>query len=228
MLFYIHNIVDKTTCIGNSLSTFNGSFTALDSNLYSLSTYTVNSVNFLSSTMISVSSTLNNRIGFLSATMISVSSTLANNISSLSSYVFTNLNPRVETLSTNVNSIINNLTYSAFAGYYTPVSYSTVGDGQNLTLNLNPSSNNLEKQNAQIRLRHNVGINDFTYAPNGLNGTISVFIDTAGKSITGYGPTWIFTGTSALKTTLSARNLIHYYVDVFNNSTRVLAELKTY
>lgn len=228
MLFYIPNLVDKTTCIGNSLSTFNWSFTALDSNLYTLSTYTVNSVNFLSSTVISVSSTLNNRVNFLSATMVSVSSTLANNISSLSSYVFTNLNPRVETLSANYNSIVQNLTYYTFFGYTTPVQYTTTSDGQSLSINLNPSTNNLEKQNAQIRLRHNVLINDLTYVPNGSNGTISVFIDTAGKSITGFGSSWIFSGTSALKTTLSARNLIEYYVDVINNSTRILASLKTY
>ena len=85
MPFYIPALVSKFECIGNTLSTFNISFSNLDTNLYNLSNYTVNSVNFLSSTMVSVSSTLKSNINFLSSTMVSVSSTLRNDINFLSS-----------------------------------------------------------------------------------------------------------------------------------------------
>ena len=87
MPYYIPDLVSKTTCIGNTLSTFNTSFSNLDTRLYQLSTYSVNSVNFLSSTMISVSSVLNSRINFLSSTMISVSSDLKTQINYVSANV---------------------------------------------------------------------------------------------------------------------------------------------
>jgi hypothetical protein len=70
MPYYIPDLVSKTTCIGNTLSTFNTSFSNLDTRLFQLSTYSVNSVNFLSSTMISVSSVLDSRINFLSSAVI--------------------------------------------------------------------------------------------------------------------------------------------------------------
>lgn len=87
MPYYIPNLVSKTTCIGNTLSTFNTSFSNLDTRLFQLSAYSVNSVNFLSSTMISVSSVLNSRVNFLSSTMISVSGELNNRINYVSANV---------------------------------------------------------------------------------------------------------------------------------------------
>jgi hypothetical protein len=78
MPYYIPATVSKNTCIGNTLSTFNASFTSLDSRLYELSTYTVNSVNFLSSTMISVSSVLDSRVNFLSSAVNYVSANVVN------------------------------------------------------------------------------------------------------------------------------------------------------
>ena len=224
MPYYIPNLTLKTTCIGNTLSTFNTSFSNLDTNLYNLSTYTVNSVNFLSSTMISVSSTLNSRINFLSASVVSVSSTLASRIVSLSSYTFTN----IPVITANILSINEYLAQNVASEFFAPISYSSTSDGQSLALNFSPFTHSVEKQNAQIRLKHNINIADFSYTVNGLNGNISIFIDTAGKTVTGFGPTWRFSGTSALNTTLSARNLIKYYVDVVNNSTRILAELRTF
>lgn len=230
MPYYVPNFSSKTTCIGNTLSTFNISFSNLDTNLYNLSTYTVNSVNYLSSTMISVSSALNSRINFLSASVISVSSILANRVDSLSSYTFTNLNPRVENISATLGGILYYLNANVANAYYNPIVFSTTSDNQSVIINFSPLlvGNLNERQNAQIRLNHNVNIADFPYVLNGLNGNISIFIDTAGKTVTGFGPMWIFSGTSALKTTLSARNLIRYYVDSINNSTRILAELLTF
>lgn len=245
MPYYIPNLVDKTTCIGNTLSTFNISFSSLDTNLYNLSTYTVNSVNFLSSTMISVSSTLNSRINFLSSAMISVSSTLnsrittlSSNLSSLSGFVYNNLAPAITSTQTDLNALEEYITYGLFYVNNQPISVSTSADGQNLSINFSPQVHLIEKRNAQIILNHNINLSSLFYAPygsygspnmNGLNGTISVFIGTAGKSITGFGPLWSFTGgLSALNTSLSARNLIHYYVDVVNNTPRILAELRTF
>ena len=71
MPFYIPTLVSKFECIGNTLSTFNISFSTLDTNLYNLSNYTVASVNFLSSRMISVSSNLQSQINFVSANTVS-------------------------------------------------------------------------------------------------------------------------------------------------------------
>ena len=44
MPYYTPNLVSKTTHVGNSLSSFNLSFSALDTNLYNLSAYTVDSI----------------------------------------------------------------------------------------------------------------------------------------------------------------------------------------
>jgi hypothetical protein len=84
MPHYIPRLIASTECLGNSLSTINLGFSALDTNLQALSVYTVNSVNFLSSSMISVSSTLQTEINFLSATMQSVSANLQTEINFLS------------------------------------------------------------------------------------------------------------------------------------------------
>lgn len=47
-MYFVEPYVIRTSCVGNALSTFNKSFSALDTGLYNLSGYAINSVNFLS------------------------------------------------------------------------------------------------------------------------------------------------------------------------------------
>jgi hypothetical protein len=227
MLYYIPDLVVKTTCIGNALSTMNISFSSLDTNLYNLSTYTVNSVNYLSATMISVSATLNSRINFLSATMISVSSTLTNNINFVSAYS-TNVNNKVDVVSSSLNDINDYVTNYIFSSYDDPLALTTTADGATITINFSTITNGTERHNANIVLGHNIILGNFNGATPGQSGSIVVFVASAGKSISGYGNQWVFNGTSAISTTLSARNLIRYYVHSINNNTKILAELKTF
>lgn len=210
MPYYIPDLVSNTTCIGNSLSTFNTSFLNLDTRLYELSTYTVNSVNFLSSTMISVSSVLNSRINFLSSAMISVSSdlrtqifntssSLLNQISSTSSFLFTQdafLSSSIHYVSANVvNDYITQgvLTYSGGVANW---NFSTIGN------------------NAKLDLFDSITLNNPTGLIAGQTGNLIVRVGTENNSITAYGDKWTFAGsTSTLDITLSAKNIISYYYD---------------
>jgi hypothetical protein len=210
MPYYIPDYVSKTTCIGNTLSTFNTSFSNLDTRLFQLSTYSVNSVNFLSSTMISVSSVLNSRINFLSSAMISVSSdlrtqifntssSLLNQISSTSSFLFTQdafLSSSIQYVSANVvNDYITQgvLTYSGGVANW---NFSTIGN------------------NAKLDLFDSITLNNPTGLIAGQTGNLIVHVGTDNNSITAYGDKWTFAGsTSTLDITLSAKNIISYYYD---------------
>jgi len=144
MPYYIPDYVSKTTCIGNTLSTFNTSFSNLDTRLFQLSTYTVNSINFLSSTMISVSSVLDSRINFLSSTMISVSSELNNRINFLSSSmisVSSELNNRINFLSSSMISVSSDLNNKINF-----LSSSIISVSGNLTTLIDTTSSNLRTQ----------------------------------------------------------------------------------
>lgn len=202
MPYYIPDLVSKTTCIGNTLSTFNTSFSNLDTRLFQLSTYTVNSVNFLSSTMISVSSVLNSRINFLSSAMISVSSNLLNQISSTSSFIMTELG----SLNNDIQFVSSNL----IPFYISQGSVPCPSAGGIVTWNTVDTGNNVI-----IPLTANVRMGNLNGLSAGQTGNIVVAISaTGGVSITSYDTSWVFTNNlSSMTTTLSSRNMISYYFD---------------
>ncbi len=202
MPYYIPDLVSKTTCIGNTLSTFNTSFSNLDTRLFQLSTYTVNSVNFLSSTMISVSSVLNSRINFLSSAMISVSSNLLNQISSTSSFIMTELG----SLNNDIQFVSSNL----IPFYVSQGSVPCPSAGGIVTWNTVDTGNNVI-----IPLTANVRMGNLNGLSAGQTGNIVVAISaTGGVSITSYDTSWVFTNNlSSMTTTLSSRNMISYYFD---------------
>lgn len=213
MPFYIPNLVPKTTCIGNTLSTFNISFSNLDTKLQELSVYTVNSVNFLSSTMISVSSTLNTRINFLSSSMISASANLRTQIASTSADLKTQifntssfLGTQTDYLSTQINFVSANVVdeYQDQGILYVPT-----GGG---TVNWNFETVGV---NAKLVLTANAILANPTALRAGQTGNLVVQIGSAaGPTITGYGDRWLFSGSfSSLNTSASARNVISYYYD---------------
>ena len=214
MPYYIPDLVSKTTCIGNTLSTFNTSFSNLDTRLYQLSTYTVNSVNFLSSTMISVSSVLNSRINFLSSAMISVSSDLRtqifntsssiiNQLSSTSSFTINYLNTQDAFLSSSINYVSANVVNDYITqGVLTPL-------GDQVNWNFSTVGNN-----AKLNLSSDVRLNNPTGLLNGQTGNLIVEIDTLNSTITSFGTLWTFTGlASTLNVNVGAKNVISYYYD---------------
>lgn len=69
-------LVSSNMYVGDSLSLLNACFTSLDLGLYNLSSYSTNSINFLSSTVVSVSSTLSTNINFLSSSILSANNEL--------------------------------------------------------------------------------------------------------------------------------------------------------
>jgi len=228
MPYYIPDYVSKTTCIGNTLSTFNTSFSNLDTRLFQLSTYTVNSINFLSSTMISVSSVLDSRINFLSSTMISVSSVLNNRINFLSSSmisVSSELNNRINFLSSSMISVSGNLTTlidTASSNLRTQINYIsanavnnyiTQGVLTNVAGQINWNFATVGT-NAKLDLFSNARLNNPTGLLAGQTGNLIVDIGTSARSITSFGNLWTFGSvSSAFTTTLSAKNLISYYYD---------------
>jgi len=209
MLYYVPSTVSKTTCIGNSLSTINIGFSSLDTGLKTLSTYAVDSINFLSSTMISVSSTLANRIDFLSSTMISVSSTLANRIDFLSSSmisVSSTLANRVDFLSASINYLSANLVdnyYNPDVVYHAP-SGAVIWDAS------------LTRNNVNLVLSSNCYFPNPTNMLSGQQGNISIMSSgTSGYSITAFDDKWKFANSDTAMTVNlpNPRNLIRYYYD---------------
>ena len=207
MPFYIPALVSKFECIGNTLSTFNISFSNLDTNLYNLSNYTVASVNFLSSAMVSVSSTLKSDINFLSSTMVSVSSTLRNDINFLSSSlvsVSANLQNKINFLSAAFT-----LSATVISDYVRQGSLICPPDGQSVSWNVLTNG-----RNTAINLTANIRMNNPTGLIAGESGNLIVNIQTAGKSITSFGSAWNFVNDlSSLNTALNTKNIISYYYD---------------
>jgi hypothetical protein len=224
MPYYIPDYVSKTTCIGNTLSTFNTSFSNLDTRLFQLSTYSVNSVNFLSSTMISVSSVLDSRVNFLSSTMISVSSDLRTQIFTTSSDLRTQINTTSSDLRTQINTTSSDLRtqidYVSANVVNDYVFQNTVfngADGSTLTWNVNTRGNNI-----YIPLSSNIRLDNPTGLNAGDSGNIAINISVAGKSISSYGSFWTFNnGISTVNTILNSNSLISYYY----NGTKLLASL---
>ena len=210
MPYYIPDLVSKTTCIGNTLSTFNVSFSTLDTKLYELSTYTVNSVNFLSSTMISVSSVLNSRIDFLSSAMISVSSDLRTQILNTSSETLTQLNYVSSFLGTEDSFLSSSIDY---------VSANVVNDYISQGVLTNNSGIidwdfSTIGNNAKLELFSDAVLNNPTGVLAGQTGNMVIEIGTVNSTITAFGNLWTFVGqASTLEVSLSAKNIISYYYD---------------
>jgi len=207
MPYYIPNTVSKTTCLGNSLSTFNISFTALDTNIHNLSVYTPLPMNYLSSTMVSVSSELTTKINYLSSTMVSVSgqlntivfntsSSIMNEMLSLSNYTLV-LSSQTDSISSNIveNYIVQGNLRVPTGGGTVNWDFSTVGT------------------NAKLPLTANAVIANPTSLSAGHCGNLTIG-SSAGMNITAYGSLWTFSNTySSLNTAANATNIISYYYD---------------
>jgi len=215
MLYYVPATVSKTTCIGNSLSTINIGFTALDNNLQALSAWTVSSINFLSATMISVSSTLQNEIEFLSSTMISVSSNLQGQVNYLSSTmisVSSNLQGQVNYLSAGVNYLSANIVNTPGTLTHAPsggISWNALTVGRN----------------ANLVLSSNCYMRNPTNFVAGQQGNISIVSSgTSGYSVTAFDSLWRFSGSTSMNVSPNGRNLIKYYYD----GTMILSQMLQY
>ena len=213
MPYYIPNLVSKTSCLGNSLSTFNTSFTALDTNLYNLSTYTYTGVNYLSTKLVSVSSTLTNSINYLSSKMVSVSGELDTAVYNTSSYLM----EEVTTLSGYTTafdlSLLNTLytissdssTYIERIDWYT----TDVGD-QNIILDMS------EHMNFGIILYVNDAvITNPVSAFAGQSGNIK--LATYNRTVSSFGSMWTFSNNYSAVTRgtnlVPVTNIISYYYD---------------
>jgi hypothetical protein len=207
MPYYIPDLTPKTTCIGNTLSTFNISFSSLDTNLYNLSTYAVNSINYLSATMVSVSATLATRINYLSSTMVSTSATLNTRINYLSS-----------TMVSTSGNIMNEMEFVSSSVDY--VSANVVKDFiLQGTLTVNPAAEidwNFSSvgNNAIIELSSYAKLNNPTEMYAGQSGNLIIKVMSAGAELSAFGSLWTFVdNNSAFYTTVSAKNIISYYYD---------------
>lgn len=161
---YFVDLINKTSCVGNTLSTINLNVSALDNNLWNLSAYTVDGfgdvhtqTDFLSSSIISTSANLYTTIQSISSHSPTFTRNTIYQLSNgMVNYDFANNNSNaVVTISTNgfINNIsnINDGEYGKLLVKITPTSsVSITGWGtqwtfsQNLsTMNINASATNL-------------------------------------------------------------------------------------
>jgi hypothetical protein len=210
MLYYVPSTVQKTTCIGNSLSTINIGFSSLDTSLEELSSYAVESINFLSATMISVSSQLQSDIDFLSATMISVSSNLYNQINVASSFLLTEIVNTSSFLLTEINYVS--------ATFGTEIDYISALAQIPDTIYHAPSGRTewnagITRRNVNLTLSSNTHFGTPTNLSSGAEGNIVITSSaTSGFSITGYDNIWRFArGDTTMTVAPCAINLIRYY-----------------
>lgn len=207
MPYYIPDLTPKTTCVGNTLSTFNISFSSLDTNLYNLSTYSVNSINYLSATMVSVSSTLTTRINYLSTTMVSVSSELQSDINYLSASMIGtsgNIMNEMAFVSTSVD-YVSSMVVKDFilqGNLY-------INSAAEIDWNFDTVGNN-----AIIYLSSFAKLNTPTEMYAGQSGNLIIKVMSAGAELSAFGAGWTFVDyNSAFYTTLNAKNIISYYYD---------------
>lgn len=203
MPYYIPDLSVKTSCVGNTLSTFNMSFSSLDTNLFDLSSYSVSSINFLSATMVSVSSTLASRVNFLSSTMVSVSSDLRTQIFNTSSFLLSTLNSETDYLSSQIQFVSANVIPD-----YTRQGTLTNDNG---IINWTISS---VGHNASMVLSSPASLQNPVGLVAGDSGNLVVNISVSSGLLTAFGSTWTFAGQySTINTNVSAKNLISYYYD---------------
>lgn len=199
---YIYNVVNPYWCVGNSLSTINMNFTALDVALSALSAYTVASVNFLSSTMIAVSSTLESEIESLSALVSSEINFLSANNQFL-------------------QSEINYLSANTVLNYYQE---GTIYQASNGIIAWNFAN---DGRNVRVVLSANGFLQNISGANSGEIGNIVIQSNgVSGYTLTGYGSQWMFSGgLSSMTTAISSYNRI----EVFNDqNTKFLGTMFKY
>lgn len=199
---YFPNIIDGNSCIGNTLSTLNIALTSLDTNLHNLSTYAVNSINYLSASISSLSALVKTEINFLSATIQSVSATLQTEVN----YLSTN----VQNVSGNLQTQINYLSSHYISNYYTQGTIYQLSNGQ---INWNMGTVGI---NATVTITANGILNNPTnllFA--GQEGNLMIVQSpTTGLPISGYGNLWNFNNyTSSVNLSVNGRTRIHYYYD---------------
>ena len=200
---YISNTIDPTWCIGNSLSTINYNFTALDVALSALSAYTHTSVDFLSTTMIAVSSNLQTQINYLSTSLVSTSAFIQTEINYLSTSLVST--------SAFIQTEINYLSANAPIQYY---SEGTLTQASNGTITWNLSANG---RSARVVLTKNGFLNNPEGSIAGEIGNLIVQSNgVSGYSLTGFGSGWVFsTGVtlSSMSVGVSALNRIEMFND---------------
>jgi hypothetical protein len=226
-MYYFADLIDKTSCVGNSLSTINHDLSSLDLALYgvdtdlttlsayfrALSASTTAKTDYLSSQIISVSSNLSNRI-------ISVSS----NLSTLSAYYLAldaSTTAKTNYLSSQIISVSSNLlntikTISASTpSFYQQTIYPT-GNSINYDFTLHGS-------NVKTEISSNLFFNNISNLDQGEYGKILLKVyPTSGVSITGWGNQWTFSNTSStFKFSASAYNMIDYYY----SDSRIFAQV---
>jgi hypothetical protein len=207
-LYYFSRVPAMSECIGNSLSTINIDLSSLDNRMYQLSSYTVNSVNFLSASVNSVSANLQTQINFLSSSVNSVSANLQTQINSVSA----NLQTQINFLSSSVNSVIDIYTQQGI-----------IFQNSNGTITWNVTAHG---HNAKVTLTANGNLGNVLNCNAGDTGNLVIQLSsTAGLSITGWGNNFLFANSvSSMSTAASAYNLLSFYYD----GTKFLSNMRTF
>lgn len=220
MLYYVPSTVEKTTCIGNSLSTINIGFSSLDTSLEELSSYAVESINFLSATMISVSSQLQSDIDFLSATMISVSSDLYTQMNVASSFLQTEIDYVSATFGTEIDYLSASFDFLSAFVVHVDETPDTIYHAPSGRTEWDAGST---RRNVNLTLSSNTHFGTPSNLSLGAEGNIVITSSaTSGFSITGYDSIWQFERNNTTMTVAPcATNLIRYYY----TGTMLLSEM---
>lgn len=202
---YIPAIINEDWCLGNSLSTINMDFTALDFALSSLSAYTVRSINFLSATMIAVSASLYTMINTASGYLQTEINYLSSTMQSTSAFLQTE---------------INYLSAQSPINYFAQRTIYQLPDG---VINWNVSATGL---NAKVILSANGFISNIEGIVAGQEGNLVMQSNgVTGYQISGYGNAWMFANNiSGFTIATSAYNMIHFYYD----GAKLLSKMNNY
>lgn len=232
---YLPSVIDKKSCVGNTLSTINISLSTLDNVLFNLSIYTSASVNGLSASQDALALACNIFSGQLYTDIYTASTALYGDIYSdlstqiyvassiLTTYTYAN-SANIQTLFGQTVSNLNTIhAVSANAPSFTQ---NTIYQLPNGIINYDPT---ISGPNVKVQLSANGFLANPTNLANGHFGKIVLLSSpTTGLSLTGYGNQWAFSNfTSGMSIGLNARNMIDYYFDA-SPTPKVLATMNRY
>ena len=205
-MYYFADLIDKTQCIGNSLSTINLDLSSLDLALYGVDT----DLTILSAYFRALSASTTIKTDYLSSQIISVSSNLSSQIISVSS----NLSSQIISVSSNLLNTIKTVS-AASPSFYQQTIYPT-GSAVNYNFDTHGS-------NVKTEISSNLYFNNISNIVPGEFGKILLKVyPTSSVSITGWGNQWTFSNTSStFNFSASAYNMIDYYY----SDSRIFAQV---
>lgn len=230
-LYYLPTLIDKTQCLGNTLSTINIALSTLDNVLFDLSTYTSTNISLLSGDIDALTTATNIASTQLYTAIYTASTTLYTDLytqvhdssATLTSFIVAN-SSSIAALSAQTTFLTNS--FQIASTLVPSFTQNTIYQLPNGVINYDPT---VSGPNVKVQLSANGFLANPTNLLNGHFGKIVLLSSpTTGLSLTGYGSQWSFSNfLSGMSVGLNARNMIDYYFDA-SPTPKVLATMNRY